>query len=93
MKETNMNNKASKNTPNTALSTAHSPGMGLYETDKLTGQVIYPQIAIRCAFCFDREQKTHGEIKREWSPEWLQFIPVCRKHALCDGMIDGVKHD
>ena len=80
-------------TPKTALSLAHSPGMGLYEVDKLTGAVIYPQRPIRCGFCFDSEQGNNGEINREWSPEWLQFIPVCRKHALCDGMIDGVKHD
>lgn len=39
-----------------------------------------------CAFCFPREQGTYGEIKREWSQEWLQFIPVCRLHAKCDGM-------
>lgn len=39
-----------------------------------------------CAFCYPREQGKHGEVKREWSQEWLQFIPVCRKHALCDGM-------
>jgi len=45
----------------------------------------------KCGFCYDREQGKHGEIKREWSPEWNQFIPVCRKHALFDGMIDGKK--
>ena len=48
---------------------------------------------LRCGFCFDREQGTHGEVKREWSPEWLMFIPVCRKHALADGMIDGLPHE
>lgn len=40
-----------------------------------------------CGFCYPREQGTHGEIKREWSPEWLMFIPVCRKHAIADGML------
>lgn len=44
-----------------------------------------------CAFCYPREQGTHGPVKREWSPEWEQFIPVCRKHALADGMErDGI---
>lgn len=42
-----------------------------------------------CAFCWSREQHTHGEVKREFSPEWQQFIPVCRKHTLYDEMIDG----
>lgn len=44
---------------------------------------------LECGFCYPREQGTHGEVKREWSQEWLQFIPVCRMHSLCDGMIDG----
>lgn len=34
-----------------------------------------------CGFCFNREQGKHGEIKREWSQDWQQFIPVCRKHS------------
>lgn len=46
-----------------------------------------------CGFCYDREQGTHGEIKREWSDEWMMYIPVCRKHALADGMIDGQPQD
>lgn len=59
---------------------AHSLGMGLSEVDKLTGAVVYPQKPIRCGFCFNQEQGKNGEIKREWSPEWFQFIAVCRKH-------------
>jgi hypothetical protein len=47
---------------------------------------------ITCAFCYSREQGKNGEIKREWSPEWLQFIPVCRKHAICDGMDNAGKN-
>ena len=42
---------------------------------------------LKCGYCFPREQHKHGEIKREWSPEWMQFIPVCRKHAIADGMM------
>lgn len=42
--------------------------------------------SLRCGFCYDREQGKHGDVKREWSPEWLQYIPVCRKHAIADGM-------
>lgn len=45
---------------------------------------------IKCGFCYDREQGKHGEIKREWSDEWMMFIPVCRKHALVDGMDSGI---
>lgn len=45
-----------------------------------------------CGFCYPREQGKHGEIKREWSQEWLQYIPVCRKHALRnDGEAKGDK--
>ncbi len=49
--------------------------------------------AIRCGFCYDRENGKHGEIKREWSWEWLQFIPVCRLHACADGMDAGPKRE
>ena len=54
--------------------------------------VDYKGEVLKCGFCYPREQHTHGEVKREWSPEWRQFIPVCRKHALADGMIDGVEN-
>jgi hypothetical protein len=37
---------------------------------------------LSCGFCHHSEQGTHGEIKREWSQEWLQFIPLCRKHSI-----------
>ena len=36
---------------------------------------------LRCSWCYDREQFTHGEIKREWASEWQMFVPVCRKHS------------
>lgn len=48
-----------------------------------------PMTKVTCAFCFSREQGKNGEIRREWSPEWLQFIQVCRKHAKADGMDNG----
>src|SRR3990167_5928949 len=35
----------------------------------------------RCGFCYPREQGTHGEIKREWSPTWNMFINFCPKHS------------
>lgn len=51
------------------------------------------EITKRCGFCYDREQGKNGEIKREWSQEWMTFIPVCRKHSLADGMINGKEHN
>lgn len=39
---------------------------------------------LKCGFCYDREQGTHGEIKREWSIEWTMFIPLCRQHSIQD---------
>lgn len=35
----------------------------------------------RCGFCYPREDGKHGEVKREWVPEWNMFINVCRKHS------------
>lgn len=37
---------------------------------------------MECGFCYPREQGTHGEIRREWSSEWMLFIPVCRLHKI-----------
>jgi len=34
-----------------------------------------------CGFCYEREQFTHGEVKREYSSEWGRMISVCRKHS------------
>ncbi len=35
----------------------------------------------KCGFCYENEQNTHGEVKREWSKEWGFYIPVCREHS------------
>lgn len=40
------------------------------------------QHRLKCGFCYDREQRTHGEIKREWFNDWVMMIPVCRKHSV-----------
>lgn len=55
-------------------------------TDNILGVPFSWEKQTVCVFCWDREQGTNGEIKREWSEEWKQHIPVCRKHALADGM-------
>ena len=52
------------------------------------GEPEKPEV-LRCGFCHDSQQGQHGEIRREYSPEWRDFIPVCRKHSQFDGMIDG----
>ena len=36
----------------------------------------------RCGFCYDREQGKHGEIKREFSFEWMMMLTLCRKHSI-----------
>lgn len=36
----------------------------------------------QCGFCYQSEQGTHGEIIREWSEDFTQYIPVCRLHTL-----------
>lgn len=46
---------------------------------------------LECGFCYLREQGTHGEIKREWSQEWMMYIAVCRKHSLFDGMDSALR--
>lgn len=35
----------------------------------------------QCGFCYTREQGKNGEVKREWSEDFKQFIPVCKKHS------------
>ena len=45
-----------------------------YHTSKL-------HAAQRCGFCYDSEQGTHGEVRRVWSNEWMQFIPLCARHS------------
>lgn len=37
---------------------------------------------LECGFCFWTEHGNHGEVKREWSREWMMYIPVCRLHTL-----------
>lgn len=34
-----------------------------------------------CGFCYKSEKGKHGEVRRVWSWEWSQYIPLCRKHA------------
>jgi len=34
-----------------------------------------------CGFCYLSEQGKHGEVRRVWSSEWWQYIPLCEKHA------------
>lgn len=36
---------------------------------------------LRCAFCYDREQGTHGEIRREYLEGWQAMAPLCRLHS------------
>ena len=36
---------------------------------------------LKCGFCYDREQGTHGEVLREWSTDWNMFISFCRDHS------------
>lgn len=35
-----------------------------------------------CGFCTWEEQGKHGEVRREWSHEWMMFLPLCRTHSL-----------
>lgn len=37
---------------------------------------------LECGFCYQSEQGKHGEVRREWSKEFEQYIAVCRKHRL-----------
>lgn len=37
--------------------------------------------AQECGFCYTSEQGKHGEVRRVWSSEWWQYIPLCEKHA------------
>lgn len=37
-----------------------------------------------CCNCYPREHGKNGEVRREWSSEWMMFLPLCRKHSIYD---------
>lgn len=45
------------------------------------GAVYIVPAPMRCAFCYDREQGTHGEVKREYLEDWQAMAPLCRLHS------------
>lgn len=34
-----------------------------------------------CGFCYTSEQGKHGQVRRVWSSDFTQYIPLCEKHA------------
>lgn len=45
----------------------------------------------RCVWCYDREQGTHGLVKREWDGNHMMYVSVCRLHSVEDGNFRRVR--
>ena len=44
-----------------------------------------------CGFCYRSEQGKHGEVLREWLPEFRMAVPVCRKHSFGEESENGAE--